>query len=264
MSVTWVLESNVFSERCFDEMVDHLRHHAYPFHIVRIIPFSHELVGATPMIEGPCVAYGSLGVQKLVAKQGWMPGVWTSDAFASTTYSARLGGLFLNHGLVRCRFSDVPDRVRVLDWERFFIKPDSDGKAFAGAIVDRTEIDQWLRNLTESGLLAENDFDVVIAQPQALGREWRTVVVGGKVAAFSLYRQHQRVWTARSIEPEALATVERAAELFAPADVFVADVCETNDGMKIIEYNTFNSAGLYACDVSAVIEVISAWVENHR
>ena len=36
MRVTWVLESNVFSERCFDEMVDHLRRHEYPFHIVQI------------------------------------------------------------------------------------------------------------------------------------------------------------------------------------------------------------------------------------
>jgi ATP-grasp domain, R2K clade family 3 len=264
MPVTWVLESNVFSERCFDEMVDHLRAHNFPFHIVRIVPFSHELVGATPIINGPCVVYGSLGVQKLAAAHGWKPGVWTSDAFSSRTYSARLGELFLNHELLACRFSDVPTKVLALGWETFFIKPDSDGKAFAGTIIDPAEIDLWVENLRSSGLLAENDFDVVLAKPQALGREWRTVVVGGKVAAFSLYKQYQRVWTERSIDPEARATVERAAKLFAPADVYVADVCETSDGMKIIEYNTFNSAGLYACDTSAVIEEVSALVEGHQ
>ena len=203
MRVTWVLESNVFSERCFDEMVDHLRRHEYPFHIVQIIPFSHELVGPTPIVEGPCVAYGSLGVQKLATSQGWKPGVWTNDGFASTTYASRLGGLFLNHGLVKCRFSDVPAKVRALDWGTFFIKPDSDGKAFAGTLVDWAEMDDWVDTLRGSGLLTENDFDVVLAQPKSLGREWRTVVVGGQVAAFSLYRRYQRVWTDRSIEPEA-------------------------------------------------------------
>ena len=186
MPVTWILESNVFSERSFNEMVGHLKARDYPFHVVRMIPFSHELVGATPGVCGPCVAYGSLGVQKLAAAEGWKPGVWTSEAFSSTTYVARLGELFLNHELVECRFSDAPDKVRALDWQTFFIKPDSDGKAFAGSIVDRTEIDIWVENLRRSDLLAENDFDVILAKPQALGREWRTVVVNGIVVAFSL------------------------------------------------------------------------------
>jgi hypothetical protein len=264
MPVTWVLESNVFSERCFDEMVDHLQRHEYPFHIVRIIPFSHELVGAMPNVKGPCVVYGSLGAQRLAASQGWKPGVWTNDDFSSTTYSSKLGEMFLNHGLVRCRFSDVPSKARELDWRTVFIKPDSDAKAFAGTLLDLVEIDRWVESLRTSGLLAENDFDVVLAQPRSLGREWRTVIVNGRVAAFSLYRQYQRVWTDRSIDPEARAAVERAATLFSPADVYVADVCETDDGMKIIEYNTFNSAGLYACDASAVIEAVSAWVESQQ
>lgn len=264
MRVTWVLESNVFSKRCFDEMVDHLRRHDYPFHIVQIIPFSHELVGPTPIIEGPCVAYGSLGVQKLAIAQGWKPGIWTNDGFASTTYSSRLGELFLNYGLVRCRLSDVPAKVRSLGWGTFFIKPDSDGKAFAGTLLTRTEIDQWIETLRSSGLLADNDLDVILAEPKSIGREWRTVVVGGRVAAFSLYMRYQRVWTDRSIEPDARDAVELAAKLFAPADVYVADVCETDDGMKIIEYNTFNSAGLYDCDTSAVIEGISTWIANRQ
>jgi hypothetical protein len=79
-----------------------------------------------------------------------------------------------------------------------------------------------------------------------------------------LYKQYQRVWTERSIEPEARAAVEEAAKLFAPADVYVADVCETDQGMKIIEYNTFNSAGLYACDAGVVIDRVSAWVASHQ
>jgi hypothetical protein len=262
MRTTWVLESNVFAENCFDEMVAHLKEHRYPFHVVRIIPFLHELVGETPRIDGPCVAYGSLGVQKLANSQGWKPGIWTNKDFSSSAYAAHLGELFLNEGLVICRLSEVAAKVSGLGWPQFFIKPNADDKAFAGSIVEPAEIQKWIGNLDSTGLLAENDVEVVLAKPKRVGREWRTVVVGGQVAAFSLYRNYRKLWTERSIDSAALQAVQDAAERFSPADVYVVDVCETDAGMKIIEYNTFNSAGLYDCDVSAVIEAVSSFVER--
>lgn len=183
MRTTWVLESNVFSERCFDEMMTHLEERAYPHHVVRIIPFSHEVVGGTPNVEGPCVVYGTLGIQKLAVSLGWKPGVWTNDNFSPTTYAEQLGDLFLNQGLIKCRLTEVVATARVLSWPEFFIKPNSDGKAFAGSVVESGEIAAWVEQLTSSGLLSQNDFEVVMAAPLALGREWRTVMVGGKVVA---------------------------------------------------------------------------------
>lgn len=259
---TWVLESNIFSERCFDEMMKHLKAGGYDHHVLRIIPFSHEVVGDLPKVEGPCVVYGSLGIQKLASSQGWRPGVWTNDDFSSTAYAAGLGDRFLNHRHATCRLSEVTAKVEQLQWSEFFIKPNSDGKAFPGSVVEVAEISNWVEQLTCSDLLAENDVEVVLAEPRSIGREWRTVVVDGQVVAFSLYRNFRQLWTERSIDPEALQTVEDAASCFSPAEVFVVDVCETDLGMKIIEYNTFNSAGLYDCDVVAVIDSISSFVER--
>lgn len=37
------------------------------------------------------------------------------------------------------------------------------------------------------------------------------------------------------------------------------DIAETDQGMKIIEYNTFDSGGLYACDVAVIIDGVSDW-----
>jgi hypothetical protein len=262
MTVTWVLEANVFAHSCFDEMVDHLRQIQIPYHVVRIVPFSHELVGNLPAIDNPCVAYGSIGVAKLAGRQRWLPGIWASDDLASTVYARRLGDKYLNNGLVACRLSEVERRSIDLGWSQFFLRPDDDGKAFPGGIVTRSEIVGWIAQMRSAAVLEGNDADVVIAPAQVTGREWRTVVVDGEIVAYSLYKNHERRWEERSIDPAALKAVEMAVEVFRPSDVFIVDVCETPDGMKIIEYNNFNAAGLYACDVGKVIDAVNRFIDS--
>lgn len=262
MIVTWVLEVGVFEDRALHEMIAYLTSTRRPFHTVRVTPFSHEPMTPVPEISGPCVAYGSIGVQELARQRHWIPGVWTGDQFNPSNYAEKLGGLFLNHELVRCRLSEVAATAASLGWPQFFIRPNADSKAFAGALVLAGEIAQWVRQLEEGGLLAENDVEVVLAPPQTTGREWRTISVGGRVVAGSLYRRFGIRWDEAGISDEALATVQQAIEMFQPADVFAIDVCETPTGMKIIEYNTFNSAGLYACDTRVIIDEVSRWVSE--
>jgi hypothetical protein len=37
-----------------------------------------------------------------------------------------------------------------------------------------------------------------------------------------------------------------------------------DDELKVIEYNGFNSAGLYACDVGNVVDAINEYVEKEH
>ena len=43
-----------------------------------------------------------------------------------------------------------------------------------------------------------------------------------------------------------------------PARAWVLDVCETDEGMKIVEINTINSAGFYAANVTDLVLSIDA------
>lgn len=88
------------------------------------------------------------------------------------------------------------------------------------------------------------------------------MVVDGEIAAGSMYRNYRRLWMRRGIPEEAAHTARLAIEKYRPTPVFVIDVAETDDGFKIVEYGTFNSAGLYACDVAAVIDAINDFVEK--
>jgi hypothetical protein len=272
MTVTWVLEQNVFAEVCFDLMVEHFKANDIPYHIVKVIPFIHEIEGKVPEITGPCVVYGSIGVQKLAAKHGWTPGVFGgAEAMSEWNASVGLQELYLNFGMMPIPISAVgehPDRIARLLGGRgepvteFFIKPDTDTKEFAGQVIRVEDFSKWYAGMVDSGYLDGNDFGVVVSRPQSLGCEWRVVVVDGKISSYSLYRQYQRVMPERIITPEVEAVVAAAQALYVPAAVYVIDVAQVDDDYKIIEYNTFNSAGLYACDPTKIIDDINAFLER--
>ena len=261
-NVTWIIESNVFAETCFDDMVAHLKENDMAHHIVRIIPFIHEIDGKVPDVTGPVVVYGSIGVQKLAATHGWLPGVFP----VPTEIEAQrgLGDLYLNHDITRMKISAVATYLAdsYKGGNTVFIKPDTDTKEFAGQVIDALAFNTWYAGMLDSGYLADNDFDVVVSSPKKLGCEWRVVVADGKIVTSSLYRQYQMVKAERNIIPEVEAVVMEAHRRYPVQGAYVIDIAQAGDDYKVIEYNCVNSAGLYDCDARAFIDAVTAFVEE--
>lgn len=261
--VHWVLERNVFSEECFDNMIDYFNYNHIEFDVVTIIPFSHEIEGKVPVItDKNVVCYGSIGIQKLAKKMNWTPGVW-SGALSEEALMAFLGDNYLNSDLHIMPIQTVPEALENLKWDEFFIKPNTDTKEFAGTTMDSHAFSLWYEQMKSIGYLDHNNFDVVISTPKNIGREWRLVIVDGQVADYSIYRQYNIVKPERKIDTDVLTFAKECILLYNPCDVFVMDICETDEGFKVVEYNTFNSAGLYKCNVSNVIFAIN-WMLNNR
>jgi hypothetical protein len=260
--VTWVLEKNVFAEDCFDNMVGHFGKVGIPYHVVTIKPFIHTIAGDIPKIDGPCVVYGSIGSQKLAKANGWTPGVWTNDQFNEDVLVEKLGPDYLNYDARVVPFKDV---LASVPWYRniFFIKPNTDTKEFAGMVISRDKFEEWTNKMMDTGYLDENIFDkpMVISSVKALGCEWRTIIVDGKVSDYSCVRQYQRVMAEHWMPEAAIEFAERAAYIHSPAPVFALDVAESVEGYKVIEYNAFNSSGLYKCNVAKIIDDVNAYVE---
>lgn len=263
--VTWVLEQNVFSERCFDEMVSHFKEKNIPYHIVKIIPFVHEIDGPVPEIEGPVVCYGSIGIQKLAQRMNWKPGVWTTDLFDEDQVANFLGRNALNFDARRMRISMVPQFAHDYDMKEFFIKPATDTKEFAGTIMSADDFEDWYDRMIKIGYLDNNDFDVIVSEPKKVGTEWRCVVVDDEIVSYSQYRKHDISMVKKEMPEAALNYASIIAnDIFTPCDVYVIDVCEGPDDYYIIEYNTFNSSGLYDCDVGITIDKINEFVEKNN
>ena len=200
--------------------------------------------------------------QKLANKHGWKPGIWTGENFDETVLVDKLRYNLLNYDATCMRISEVNDYVHKAGLEEFFIKPNSDTKEFAGCVLDESEFEDWYGNMLRIGYLEENDFNVVVSSPKHVGKEWRCVIVGDKLVAGSLYRNYQKLHQQEGVPSEVRAFVKKAVALYSPADVFCLDVVETDGSLKIIEYNTFNSSGLYKCNVDEIINAINVFVEE--
>lgn len=262
--VTWILERDVFDKAYFNDMVYHFKKNDIPYHIVRIIPFIHEIEGEVPQIDGPTVIYGSLGIQKLAQKHGWIPGVWANSFLNETSLIAAIGDNALNSDLIVCKFEEVLNKVQ---WNPFFIKPNTDTKEFAGMVTSKEAFIEWYMKMVASGYLEDTVLtkEVVISKPKNIGCEWRLVMVEGKVADYSIYRQYQKVMPMHECPQDVIDFAENMAQIYNPLPVFVMDICESENGYKVIEANGFNSAGLYKCDVATIIDKITNYVkENHE
>lgn len=260
---TWILEKDVFSYNQEAKMISWLKDNNVPFHQVRIVPFIHEVDGKIPVVSGPVIVYGSIGSQKLADKENWVPGVFTGVEINETELIKQFGNMYLNNDAQICKFRELPTRVTVGE---VFIKPNTDTKEFAGTVIEAHKMKEWIDSMMKSGYLAESflDTEVVVSKPKNIGCEWRLIIVDGKIAAHSVYRQYGIVKPEIWLPKEAEDFANKAISVYNPLDVYVLDICQIEDGSyKVIEINTFNSAGWYDCDVDKVMSAVTSFVEKN-
>lgn len=266
---TWILERDVFSEECFGQMVAHFKAASIRHHIVRIVPFAHTIDGKAPALPDgeKVIVYGSIGVQKVCREQGWLPGVFGGhkpDAFSESAYfDALKDDYLLNDDMMTTRISKVGEYLDGLKQDAdfdFFIKPDSDSKEFAGQVISRSGFAKWYQGMIDIGYLDDNDFNVCISKVKDVGNEYRLVVVGGEISSGSLYKRHRVGFQQLGFPDELIDFHKEVSRIYEPDDVYVMDVAVTANGWKLVEYNTFNSAGLYRCNVCKIINDINKFV----
>ena len=259
---TWVLEKDVFSYNQEAEMISWLKENNVPFHQVRIIPFIHEIDGKAPNIEGPVVAYGSIGIQKIAEKHGWKPGVFTSSDINESVLIEQFGDMYLNSDAIFCKFKQLP---YIATSGTFFIKPNTDTKEFAGTVIDAEKMKEWIDKMVKSGYIEQSfmNAEVLISRPKTIGCEWRVVVVNNQIAAHSVYRQYGIVRPEIWMPDSALEFVNKCISVYSPLPVYVIDICQVEDGSyRVLEMNTFNSAGWYKCDVNKIMTSVTNFVDQ--
>ena len=96
---------------------------------------------------------------------------------------------------------------------------------------------------------------VVIARPRKIGREWRLIVAGDRVLTGSQYANRGE----REIAAELPDGVRHFAEemlsrvRWTPDPIFMIDVCESNDRLRLVELNSFSGSWIYQCDLTVVV-----------
>jgi hypothetical protein len=200
-------------------------------------------------------------MRHIKATRRWRPGGWCDfQNLACSTYYAHFGPYLLNREYT---LLPIAEAVRLADnlfaryasGGRVFVRPDSVDKSFPGTLTDRTSFRDKL-----SGTTFDPSALVLVARAKKLAREWRLIVANGKVIAGSQYRSADD-WERSPHCPDevlrfAAAMLEDVA--WRPAPVFVMDVCDSEDGLRLLELNSFGCSGHYLADVPTVVEAASA------
>lgn len=250
----WVIQENLFQEREYENFLDACDRQGVNYRIVKIIPFSHQLV--PEIIEpNPILAFGSTTLVRITEERGWHPGVFYNSNFNFKVWSEAWRKNILNYGAKVCAFSQMET-----DLKRFFVRPCEDLKYFNGTVVEQKSLNAWKEQvLSRSNYLTEGT-EVVIAAIKIIYKEFRFFVIDNNLVTGSLYRLGNKLCIDRNIEPDAYRFASKMIELWQPARAFVIDIALTENGYKIVEVNCINSSGFYAADVSKIVNAMQEMI----
>jgi hypothetical protein len=260
---TWLIESGVYGEE-IEPLTAEIRRQGMT---CRLVTYREIVKGPAPLPPGSCaIVYGTYPtVRHAMLKLGWTPGGWCSpENLDCAVYYPHFADFLLNRG---CEI--LPGVTAIREKERLFAEFGRDGHVFARPTsVHKLFVGRLITEEDFETALAPTRYDsetkVVIAKPCAIHREWRLVVQGDNVIAGSQYAEHSE----KSVKPGCPDEVcDFAVAVFAhvrwrPDDIFMLDVGETDEDLKLIELNSFSCSWLYACDLAPIVENASRLAER--
>jgi hypothetical protein len=248
----WVIQDRIY-ERGMEELLTLLERFQIPHTIVKVVPFSHELIPEIS-IEGPIMACGGTTLSKIAIERNWSPGTFLNDAHDYREWKTHYGNELLNFDSIVCRFADVP-----VQETPFFIRPCTDGKAFAGMVTDWHDFSIWQHkviSLGETYTTLDSDTMVSYGPIKTIYKEYRFFIIDGKPITQSVYKVGNRVQYSDVVEQDVIDYATKIATIWGPARAYCLDIALTDIGFKVIEINCINSAGFYHINVAKFIDAI--------
>lgn len=251
----WILQENLKQERGFERLLDALRTRGLPHTIVKVIPFSHELIPEPTISHSHVVVSGSTAMSKIATERGWKPGGFLNDNFDFSIWQNAYRGLLLNEDATICEFG----RLNPVD--SIFVRPCADDKTFAGLVVSREQLREWqdqIHAISDEFATLTPETLVLSATPKQILKELRFFIVDREVVTGSVYRANGRTFLSKDCDPSALKFAEKTAQTWQPDRAFVLDIAITSHGPKVIEINCISSAGFYEADLERIVDALES------
>lgn len=240
------------------QALDHLGR-SYSWH--KVVPFVGDLI-PDPAIgpDEPAILFGAYTLWRYASRKGIKPGVFKIRPFL---FEQPWQADMLNGpGAMVQPLSDLPRHLPDDD-RLWFCRPVHDSKEIAGKVLAASEIVHLARQVTAldpadlpMGSL-RHDTLMMLTPPANIQKEWRAWVVDNRVVTWSLYKDGRDVAYRPEIDDDALIFAQSLVSKnpgYAPA--YVLDICRTDQGLRLLETNCLNAAGLYAADLMALIPAL--------
>ena len=213
----------------------------------------------------PCMVYGSTALVQYAYDHGWGPHLYYApeDFNYNAWLDNGLGELLLNGTYSDITtVGDLKENYSTQNWD-WFVRPIGDLKKFNSQLVASSRMEVWAESLAERnpGADIDPDTEVLIAPARKdLLKEYRLFVVDGKIVSQCQYMNEGQL-DIRVGDPDNLwwmsDLLSDVAWTWEPARAYVMDIVGIIGGeTKIVEFNTINASGLYACDPHAIVTAI--------
>lgn len=262
--MNWLVQNNLIKEELIVSMEDACKSLGHNFVGVKIIPFTDSVEFCFDpffkLPEGKFIPYGSTAMIKAIHRSKWdKSGFFFNDENLRTSkWVEKLGKLALNYD---SQFMTLAEAMK-LESGTFFMKPDNDLKDFTGSQVDAAEIKKFYDSVSAGGFCFGTDIPVVLSTMKNLGWEYRLFMIRESVISSSSYKLKTMVRSDKPVPAKVENFAREVARIWHPDDVYVMDVCETDDGLKVVEFNCFNASGFYKCDVAKIVREVSKFVDG--
>lgn len=253
----WVLQKNIWGEEGRYELEEVLGKLGLPYSLHHLDGRDRLAPRAEPA-SPHVIAVGSYAMRHVATAEGWVPGVFDLAEQDFQRQLTHWGTHLLNHDSRVWAFRDVHFRGA----DELFVRPVSDSKVFTGAVYSKAKFLRWRADVYQNPGDGLNSvaLDTVVqtSVPKTIHAEYRYWIVDGKIATRSQYRLGGRLHCSAEVDPRIDLFANARVREWQPHQAFVIDVCETPGGLRIVEINTINAAGIYAANVRDLVQALEA------
>lgn len=238
----WIIQDDLYPEAGLSELRVVLSRLDIPHSFHRVPPGEGRL---EPEIapSGRVFVIGGYSLSRIAQERGWAPGSLPVPGFLSWgTWSDHL----LNFPAWEVWADELKGSHIGGPQLPFFCRPMEDSKKFTGRVFySYEELQEFVRGRGHVHLLLSN--------LRGIYRETRVWIVGQEPVAWSTYKEGGVAYFHPGISDDVLEFARARASEWNPAAAYVMDIAETPNGLKIVEINNINAAGLYAANIGKLV-----------
>lgn len=210
----------------------------------------------------PVFAHGAIKFIRTLTPYSFVPGAFGfKDYVQVSSYMRKYPrDWFLNDAGVFVRFGSLASlipRFKALSPNGLFLRPDSGYKLFTGVKIDYDTFEKTLDDIIAKSPMVRPMTPCYLAPKKNIIAEYRFFAVGRKIVAGSQYRRNNVLDVRADFMPNCYELARKVAEFYQMDKAFVVDIAETEDGPRIVEFNSFSSSGTYAADTDAIVREVS-------
>lgn len=273
--VKWVLDKsmfrkyNEFSEAGLASLTDVIDSLGYEYTAMDYVPFSRKEDITFPYDFDDCVIpYSTINFGKFL--KPYYGSFLDEESLKFHNYHSKLqmsNDVWVNGDFIITTFYDFElnfDKyANLFQTNKLFIRPNSGSKLFTGLPITGIDDLQYQSNaLRQLSGVVDNSL-IMVSTGKVIKEEYRFIVAGKNIidgSQYSLMGDHNE---RHFYTTEAYNLADKVAKSGrTPTEVFTCDIAKMADGsVKIVELNSFNCAGWYACEPEKIIKGVSEYVQ---